>query len=88
MTLGLIYSFETQYRPTAEERDAARAEILQALADLPASCSFFDLVAKTRKTGMRDNLFDYVFWELRREKKFRLNDDHSIEVFESAMATA
>ncbi len=88
MTLCLIYSFDTQYRPAPGEYAVARADVLRLLAGLPTSPSFFALAAKARKSGMHDDLFDYVFRELRRDKTVKLNDDHTLEVSETVLAGA
>ena len=79
MTLTLQNSFATQYKPSSEEETEAREKIVRILQAEPDG-DFFQLVKNARQAGVRDDVFDYVFGQLKREGFVALTDDFKLEV--------
>ena len=83
MTLGIIYSMETRYRPEPEAETQAKENLLGSLRD--GARDFFALVAQARKVGIRDNAFDYVFRQCKDAGVIRMTDDFQVSLANAAL---
>ena len=78
MTLGVIYFMETRYRPAPEAEAQAKNHLLDMLRG--GLRDFFSLCAQSRKAGVRDNDFDYVFRQCKDDGAIRMTDDFQVSL--------
>jgi hypothetical protein len=76
MTLMIVDSLQTQYKPQPEVEAEVRAKLRQLLDE--GVRDFFALVRESRKLGVRDNAFDYVLRQLKSEGVITLTNDFQV----------